>query len=295
MRKRLKKIIGCLIACLIIAYAILSYLAKPVDEHPFFGSRDFLVIGHRGGRGLGPENTLALFKQAVDMGVDILEMDIRRTKDGMLVVLHDQRVDRTTNGSGLIENFTLKALKGLDAAYHWSPDDGVTFPLRGEGVTVPTLTEVFEAFPEMRFILEIKDTETETIDLLAGSIREYKKENQVAVASFDSGAMKYLRSIVPEAATSATAMEAIPFYWLYRLYLESIYTPPAHVLMVPHYYRKKEVITPRFVKAVHQKNIRIQVWTVNRTDRMKHLLAMGVDGIMTDYPDRLIELLGRKK
>jgi glycerophosphoryl diester phosphodiesterase len=295
MIRRLIQILSCFLLFLIIAYAILSHLAKPIEKHPFFTSDDFLVIAHRGGRGLGPENTLDLFKQTVEMGVDVLEMDLRRTKDGVLVVLHDRSVDRTTNGKGPIENYTLKELKALDAAYYWSPDDGTSFPLRGQGITVPTLTEVFETFPDMRFILEIKDTELDTIESLGRIIREYNKEHRVIVASFDSSALKHFRTIAPAVATSATAMEAFPFYWLYRLRLDSVYTPHAQVLMLPLYYRKKEVITSRFLKTVHQKNIRVHVWTVNRKSRMKHLLALGVDGIMTDYPDRLIELLGRKK
>lgn len=294
MIRRLTQILSCFFLFLIIAYAILTYLAKPIEKHPFFTSNDFLVIAHRGGRGLGPENTLTLFKQTVDMGVDVLEMDLRLTKDGILVVLHDRSVDRTTNGKGPIENYTLKELKALDAAYNWSPDDGTTFPLRGRGITVPTLTEVFETFPNMRFIFEIKNTESEAIVSLGRIIRKYKKEHRVIVASFDSGALKQFRTLAPAVATSATATEAIPFYWLYRLRLDSVYTPPAQVLMIPQYYRKKEVVTSRFIKTVHQRNIRVHVWTVNNASRMKHLLELGVDGIMTDYPDRLIELLGRK-
>ena len=295
MRKRLTQILLGLFLSFFIVYAILSFLAEPIEDHPYFNSHDFLVIAHRGGRGLGPENTLALFKQTVDLGVDILEMDLRRTKDGVLVVLHDRTVDRTTNGSGAVENLTLEALKNLDAAYHWSPDDGLNFPLRGRGITVPTLAEVFETFPQMHIILEIKDPQPDMIASLGRIIRERKKNHQVLVASFDSGTLKQFRAVAPQVATSAAATEAIPFYWLHRLHLDSAYTPPAQVLLIPQYYRKKEVVTPRFLKAVHERNIRVHVWTVNRVSRMKHLLKLGVDGIITDYPDRLIRLLGRKK
>jgi glycerophosphoryl diester phosphodiesterase len=116
----------------------------------------------------------------------------------------------------------------------------------------------------------------------------------VIVASFDSGALKRFRAIAPQVATSATAKEAFPFYWLYRLRLESVYTPPAEVLMIPQYYKKKKVVTSRFIKTVHQRNIRVHVWTINSESRMKQLLYLGVDGIMTDYPNRLIELVDRK-
>ena len=118
--KKLKKFgiifLGLCIAVFIL-YEILNYIAEPAPDHPYFSPAGFMVIAHRGGRSLGPENTLYTFRRAVDMGVDVLEIDVHLTRDNHLVVIHDKTVDRTTNGSGTVESFKLVELKKLDAGY----------------------------------------------------------------------------------------------------------------------------------------------------------------------------------
>src|SRR5512139_2954475 len=118
-----------------------------------------LLIAHQGGDGIRPGDTMVAFEHAVQIGADVLEMDAHMTRDGKIVLMHDERVDRTTDGTGLIEDLTLAELKQLDAAYQWSNDDGRTFPYRGQGIQVPTLRELFEKFPEMRYVIVIKLTQ----------------------------------------------------------------------------------------------------------------------------------------
>ena len=127
-----------------------------MPEHPFLAGGNPLVMAHRGGQGLWPPNTLFAFERAVEMGADILEMDIHASADGVLIVHHDDTVDRTTNGSGAIRDHTLTELKELDAGYHWSADGGETYPFRGKGMRIPTLEEVLEAFPKTRLNIDIK-------------------------------------------------------------------------------------------------------------------------------------------
>jgi len=129
MRNKVGKFLLGLVALLIVIYVVLALLAKPIPDHPFFDQDGVLVMAHRGGRGLWPENTLYAFERAVELGVDVLEMDIHSTQDGAFVVMHDSTVDRTTNGSGPIQDFTLVELKDLDAGYGWSGDDDQTFLL----------------------------------------------------------------------------------------------------------------------------------------------------------------------
>ena len=126
--------------------------ALPISlpEHPFWDTPGPRVIAHRGGRGLWPENTLHAFRNAHARGADVLEMDLRRTADGEIVVLHDATVERTTDGSGPVEGLTVGALQRLDAGHRWTADAGRTFPFRGRGITVPTLREVFVALPGAR-------------------------------------------------------------------------------------------------------------------------------------------------
>ena len=213
---KLIRILLGLILLFFIFYGINYFLAEPAPDHPYFNPDDFLVIAHRGGRGLGPESTIYTFQRSVEMGVDVLELDVQSTKDGQLVILHDGTVDRTTNATGRISDFTLAEVKKFDAAYRWSPTKGRAYPLRNKQVKIPTLVEVFKTFPKTRFNVEIKDSEPDVIPSLCRSIRNYNMTKKVMVASFDASALKEFRSACPEVATSAGASEAIFFYTLQK-------------------------------------------------------------------------------
>jgi len=293
LKKALKFAVG-LLSLLLLLFGVLRFSARQAPDHPYFKPDKFLVIAHRGGHGLGPENTLYTYQLAVDLGVDVLEMDLHRTKDGQFVVLHDSTVDRTTNGTGPVAQFTLAELKKLDAAYKWSPGSGKEFPLRGRGLSVPALSEVFKAFPRMRMNIEIKEPDPTELQALCSLIHEYGMSRNVMIASFDSGTLKKFRSTCPGIATSAGASEAMLFYALQKMRLESVYSPAALALQVPQSYGDLQVVTKRFVEAAHARNLKVHVWTVNRVDDMKSLIQLGVDGIMTDYPRRLLELTTNK-
>ena len=293
MRKKAIQYFLGFVFILAIVYEVLSLMAKPVSDHPYFNPGNFLVIAHRGGHSLGPESTLYTFQRALDVGVDVLEVDIRTTKDGQPILLHDHTVDRTTNGTGPVNNFTLANLKTLDAGYHWSPDQGQTYPMRGKGLTIPTLAEVFQTFPNARINIEIKESSTAEVSSICRLIQTYQKTHLVMVASFDVSQLKEYREQCPEVATSAGAREAFLFYGLQWAHLDNLYSPSAQALQVPEYYGTRQVVTPRFLEAAHDRNLRVHVWTVNDTQSMQQLINLGVDGIMTDYPERLIRLLGR--
>jgi glycerophosphoryl diester phosphodiesterase len=294
LQRPIKTLLGlCLLG--LILYQILCWIAEPVPEHPYFLPDKFFVIAHRGGRSLGPEGTLLTFRRAVELGIDVLEMDVRSTRDGQLVVLHDHRLERTTDGVGAVENFTLSELKKLDAAHRWSPDESQSFPLRGKGITIPTLAEVFAAFPETRMNLEIKDSGANAIQPLCRLIRNHRMSDRVMVACFDAGKLNQFRSACPEVATSAGASEATWFYGLQKLYLESLHSPNAQALQVPEKYGRLTIVDQRFIAAAHSRNLRVHVWTVNGVDSMKRLLKLGVDGVITDYPQVMLHQLGKQK
>jgi glycerophosphoryl diester phosphodiesterase len=288
--KFIKALLGLFLVFFVI-YGILYALARPIPDHPYFKPDKFLAIAHRGGRSLGPENTLYTFKRAVELGTDVLEMDLQTTSDGALVILHDREVDRTTNGTGAVDSFTLSDLKKLDAGFRWSPDNSGSYPLRNKGVTIPTLSEVFEAFPDARINIEIKSSQVNTIQNLCRSIRDNRMSEKVMVACFDAGKLGEFRSICPEVATSAGASEAAMFYWLQWANLESAYSPSAQALQIPEAYGEYRIATRRFVDAAHARNMRVHVWTVNEAEAMQRLIDLGVDGIMTDYPERLVKIL----
>ena len=292
--KFIKALLGLFLIFFII-YGILHVLARPIPEHLYFKPDDFLVIAHRGGRSLGPENTIYTFKRAVELGADVLEMDLQTSSDGALVILHDREVDRTTNGKGAVDSLTLSELKKLDAGFRWSPNNSRSYPLRNKGVTIPTLTEVFKAFPGTRINIEIKSSQVNTIQDLCRTIRDNRMSEKVMVACFDAGKLGEFRSVCPEVATSAGASEAAMFYWLQWAHLESAYSPSAQALQIPEAYGDNRIATRRFLDAAHARNLRVHVWTINDIESMQRLIQLGVDGIMTDYPERLVKIIKGKQ
>ncbi|UCG14034.1 MAG: glycerophosphodiester phosphodiesterase [Deltaproteobacteria bacterium] len=267
---------------------------RSVVEHSYFApdQGNPLVIAHRGGAGLWPENTIYAFERSAEMGVDVLETEIYSTADSALVLMHDSTVDRTTDGTGSINDFTVQTLKELDAGYTWTPDGGETFPFRGRGISVPTLQEVFTAFPNMRINIDIKQVEPPLAVVLCDTIRTFGMADKVLVASFNWKAIGEFRRECPEVATSACVMEVSYFFLMNLLFLGSAHTPVYHALQVPEYRGGIHLLTKRFVDAAHRLNLRVHAWTINAVQDMQRLLSLGVDGIITDYPDRLISLLG---
>lgn len=274
------------------AYLVLAWLSRPVPDHAFFAGRP-VVIAHQGGDGLWPSNTLFAFERAAAMGVDVLEMDVHATADGAIVVSHDETVDRLTDGSGLIKEMTLEEVQALDAGYRWNKDPAASYPYRGMGLTIPTLEAVFEAFPDTPLNVEIKQREPAITGALCALILRHRRQESVLVASFHPEVMTTFRRDCPGVATSATESEIRPFFVLNRLFLDAVYRPPAEAFQVPEYSGDLHVVTERFVRGAHRYNIQVHVWTVDETEEMERLLGLGVDGIITDRPDRLLELLDR--
>jgi glycerophosphoryl diester phosphodiesterase len=292
-----RKVVLLTVLALVVAAAV-YILAKPtqrVPDHPYFANQsDVLVIAHRGGRGLWPENTLYGFRRASELGVDVLEMDMRATADGVLVAHHDEKVDRTTDGQGRVEELTLEEIKRLDGGFAWTNDDSATYAYRDSGIQVPTLEEVFSELSNARFVIEIKPPSTEVAISLCRTVRDHGMEENVLVSSFHREAMDEFRESCPSVATGATPGEAFSFFQLNRFRLDFVQTPVAEALQIPPTFGGMDVLTPRFLSAAKKFNLQVHVWTVNDIDDMKRLVALGVGGIMTDYPDRLMEVLGRE-
>lgn len=282
-----------IILVILATLAVLRLTSKPAADHPYYAvdSDRPLVIAHQGGDGLWPGDTMFAFQNAADMGVDVLEMDAHITKDGVLVLMHDETVDRTTDGTGEIESMTLDEIKKLDAGYDWTPDDGATFPFRGQGVTVPTLEEVFQAFPQMRMTIEIKKTTAPMSKPFCQLIRKYNMQDKVLIASFHDERLKEFRAECPEVATSSAKNETTVFVLLTKPFLGGFYSPKFFSLQVPEESGGITVMTPAFVKAAHERNIAVEPWTINDQDTMKKLITWGVDGIITDRPDLMLEIL----
>ena len=266
---------------------------EPLPPHPYFAGPDLLVIAHRGGRALGPEHTLKTFSRAVDLGVDVLELDIQLSADGELVLHHSRTVDRTTDGVGRVDSLTLAQLQALDAGYHWQ-GDGRSHPFRAQGYRIPTLAEVVAAFPEQRMLIEIKPDDPRAAVALCASLRESHMQERVTVASFHTDIQGAFRAACPEVLTSPATGDMIAYELFHLLRLDRLYPPDFELFQVPERVGPLTLVDERFVSLARERNLPVQVWTVNEEEDMERLIDLGVDGIVTDHPVRLLSILRRR-
>jgi len=253
--------------------------------------RKVLLFAHRGGEGRWPSNTLLAFEQSLKLGADVLELDIHSTADHVLVARHDPIVDTTTNGHGRICDLNLSDIKKLDAGYTWTADGGATFPFRSQGVTIPTLEEVIRTFPNAQLNIDIKPEDPLIVHSFARMLYKFNFLDHVIVGSFHDRQIELFRQVCPDVATAAGVSETRRFFLLNRLFLDQFFHSPASAFQVPEYAGRLRLVTPRFISRAHAQSLQVHIWTVNEIVDMQRLIAWGVDGLMTDYPDRLIEVL----
>lgn len=255
----------------------------------------FLHFAHQGGGLLAPENTLAAFELGAAYQPDALELDIQLTGDGHIVVMHDPTVDRTTDGHGPVASFTLAELKQLDAGFQFTLDDGQTYPYRGQGVTIPTLREVFDRFPTKLINIDLKEPAPDKEERLWRTIQEAHAEQRVIVASFVCASLRRFRQLTRGAVvTSACPGEVAAFALLARtrsMRAMRLLHPAYKALQVPEVHRGMRIVSPVTIRLAHQLGVVVHVWTVNDREDMERLFRWGADGIMTDRPDQLAAVL----
>jgi glycerophosphoryl diester phosphodiesterase len=236
-------------------------------------------VGHRGLSVRLPENTLSAFRAALEAGAGGLELDVRVTRDGHPVVMHDATVDRTTDGFGAVAGMTLEAVRGLRAGQ--------------PGEKVPTLREVFEEFPSAAVNLDIKDWDLlGAEEVVLGVLRELGVAGRVLVASADHRVLRrFRRAAGGEFHTGASRREIAVFYAMSLLSLERLIRPAYTALQVPVYYGPLRLLTPRFVRAARSLEVRVDVWTLNDPAQMGEVLDLGADAVMTDRPEELAKVL----
>lgn len=255
--------------------------------------RDWPVnFAHRGMSADAPENSLEAFRLAVEAGAGGLEMDVHMTLDGHVVVIHDDTVDRTTDGTGPVRNLTLRELRSLDAGYRFSPDGGTTHPYRGRGARVPTLAEVYAEFPDACVNVEIKEFQPGFEEAVLRVIEQAGARDRTIIASGRHAVIERFRRVsrggIP---TAASRRELEVFYLLGKLRLEWLLRPPYAALQVPENHRGIQIVTPRFLEAARNLGVRVDVWTINDPSAMRRLLDLGVRTIMTDRPATLARIL----
>jgi glycerophosphoryl diester phosphodiesterase len=239
-----------------------------------------LVIGHRGGAGAAPENTLESIRHGVEAGADAIEFDIHATRDDRLVLFHDDTLERTTDGTGVVEEMTLEELRRLDAGHGFTPDFGRSYPFRGRGIRIPTLDEAVEACGDLPMICEIKTAKAGL--LLAEWLPGKPARERMIVGGFD------LAQVRPAAAVArwrcASRRDLTPMVLLGKLGIPAKLPTDVSAAMVPVRKGAVRVVTRDFIRRCHATGAGVHVWTVNRPDEMRALLALGVDGLISDCP-----------
>ncbi len=266
-----------IISVLLLAGALVSAMA----------SAKTLVIGHRGAAGHAPENTLSSVEKAIKLGVDAIEVDIRRSRDGALVAIHDSQVDRTTNGAGRVEEYTLAQLNTLDAGAWYGPQYLDEW--------IPTLAEVMNAVSDsdVKLVIELKVGGEGVEGQVLEHIRTHKLQDRVIIKSFDPNILDRFATLAPN---------------LPRLYVMFGWSPRFNVLVDEEIRRLNPLelnvdyiqvyhnfLSEDFIAKAKGKNIKVIAWGVHSRKAMEQALLLGVDGIETDYPDRLYALMDEFK
>jgi glycerophosphoryl diester phosphodiesterase len=265
---------------------------NPHLETDFFAPPRPRLFAHRGASGDYPENSMPAFEAAVRIGVPYIELDVHLTKDGAVVVSHDDNLVRVAGRNGLIDTMTLADVRTYDIGFSFSRD-GEAFPFRGSGIHIPTLQEVLETFSEQLFVIEIKQQTPTLVGSLFATIRETGMDRRVLVASEHQQPLDEIRALAPGIPTNCSSLEVAEF-------IQSMFTgtawkaAPGAALQIPPEHGAIKLVTAASVAAAHQLGLEVHVWTVNEENQMRELLAMGVDGIISDYPARLREVVASR-
>lgn len=301
MKKSLK-IFGTVVVGVLVVW--LAIFLWPVKERPamafFEGNPDVLVIAHRGGYGLAPESTFEAFDNAAQLGADVLEYDLHMTKDGHLVAIHDDTVDRTTDGTGKVNDLMLEEIKALDAGYGFEDEEG-NHTFRGQGVQMATLEEIFERYPDMHQLIELKDTNRpdlheEMIQDAWRLIQEYQMEDKVMIASFDQTINERFEEVSGGKVAIGAGEQAVRgFVTRHVPFLNGIAKSEADALPLPVEAEGFDLTSKNMMNGARKRNMSIYYWTINDAEEMRELIKKGADGIMTNYPDVLMQVLAETK
>lgn len=281
-------------------------------DRPSLENRKPLVIAHRGASGLAPENTLAAFKLAIMLGADGIEMDAQLSADNRAVIIHDTRVNRTTNATGPVEKFTAAQLARLDAGAWFDRRLGIRPRLRAmaskasllepgnglrfSGEQVPTLRDALALFSParlQRIYIELKGPQKNMqplLEAIISMVREFKLERSVTLLSFDHNIIKKAGEIAEDIKRAATFSVAGRGSRSARLIIDSARRARAGEVAL-HY----SLVTSRMIEKLHESGLAVSAWTANSKLILRRLAACGVDSIMTNFPNRLIDVLEKRE
>ena len=298
MKKALLKLLLLLTGVIVFATVVIMTIRhfgfqveRKAPNHPFKIKRDSIeMIAHRGGALEAPENTLIAFEGALKVSTHfILEMDIHLTKDEHLAVIHDDTVDRTTNGKGAVSEMTLEELQKLDAGWHYQ-NDKEEYIYRSQGIQIPSLRQVLERYPRQRMIIELKSLSTKAAQKFIDVIEEFKAFEHIALASYSHQAIDYMRS-KRDWTFVATPTEIYKSLILLNMFLEPIDPMNPDIYCIPEVSMFIPILSKRLLKELHRREKPVFIWTVNEQEDMERFIELGVDGIITDRPTTLFQLV----
>jgi glycerophosphoryl diester phosphodiesterase len=241
------------------------------------------IIGHRGAAAYAPENTMASFHLALEQGADALEFDVRVTRDGEAVVLHDPTLDRTTDAVGPFRLRTLKELEEVDAGFRFSPDGGRNYPWRGKGVRIPRLRQVIEDLPAVPLLIEVKEPEAQ--EAITRVLRETGAADRAVLAGSDWRSLQAFRPPPFHLGASRRDIARLYFGW-------GEPDPACRCFAVPDRFKFFPVPTRRFVRAAHARGASVHVWTVDDPSLARRLWTNGANGMVTNRPDVIAKVRG---
>ena len=246
------------------------------------------VFAHRGGCALGPENTIAAFDRGLAAGADGLELDVRLSADGIVMVCHDETLDRTTDASGPVAARTAAELSRVDAGFRFSDAAG-QYPFRGQGVGVPALRDVLARYPDIPVIIEMKPDTEAMGRALASEVVAAGAVDRVCAAGYGSRSLAAVREALPRIASGASRMEV-----RLALYRSWAGWPPPRTpyggYQVPERAGTLRVVSPRFIRHAHRAGLHVQVWTIDEAADMQRLLGWGADALISNRPDLAVTI-----
>ncbi|MEM7328093.1 MAG: glycerophosphodiester phosphodiesterase [Pseudomonadota bacterium] len=290
MKKRLLILLSLFVSGVL---ALVFWPAPKPISHIYFQAvkeNQTEIIAHGGGLGLAPANTLFALQLAEEMGADVLEVDVQQARDGTLVLRHDDTLDRTTNMTGRVDAYDWSDLRQADAGAG-TVIDGASFGQRG--IAIPKLDDALIAFPEARWVMEIKNDTERAATSICDVIKRRGAEHRVLVGSFHDSALRAFRQACPDVATSMASAEVRNFVIAARMGVSRLLKIEATALQIPVSANGLDLTHPRILAAAKARGLRVQYWTVNDPVEMAALQAAGADGLITDYVDRGLAVIER--
>lgn len=252
------------------------------------------IIAHGGAKQLFPENTMVAFRGSADIGVDALEMDVTMTKDEVLVTHHDLTIDRMSNGTGSVVDFTYEELLQFNFAHTFEDIDGNN-PYTNDTIVPAKLEDVFTEFQGYQFMVELKDRDENgkrAAKLLKDMIERFQLQNKIVVVAFSEATLSYFYEITNgEILIGTSEEETKDFVFTGLSAMEFLYRPEASVVAIPTENSGINLASKRVINSAHRRNMAVHYWTINDKATMKDLIELGADGLITDRPDLMQEVL----